>query len=117
MLALKKREFIYEFNYEIKQPSSHLNLVNFSIEDWSDVSKLKELQTEANRHAIAKIKDFIHENNVSIVGFLTLILTITVIGGSLFLCYYFKCYSVIYAKLVNIYLRTRQPKNKIKEKI
>ena len=31
MLALEKREFIYEFNYEIKQPSSHLNLVDFQM--------------------------------------------------------------------------------------
>ena len=116
MLALEKREFIYELNYEIKQPSSYLNLVDFSVEDWSDVSKLNELQTEDTRNAFAKIKDFIHENNVVFVGILTLILTITVIGGSLFLCYYFKCYSVIYAKLVNFYLRTRQPKNKFKAK-
>ena len=67
MLALEKREFIYEFNYKIKQPPSHLNLIDYSVEDWSDVSKLKELQAEANRHAIAKIKDFIHENNISFV--------------------------------------------------
>ena len=33
MLALDKREFIYEFNYKIKQPSSHLNLIDFSVED------------------------------------------------------------------------------------
>ena len=33
MFALEKREFIYEFNYEIKQPSSHLNLINFSVEN------------------------------------------------------------------------------------
>ena len=50
------------------------------------------------------------------MGILTLILTLTVIGGSLFLCYYFKCYSVIYAKLVIINHRTRQPKNKIEAK-
>ena len=116
MLALKKREFIYEFNYEIKQPSSHLNLVDFSIEDWSNVSKLKELQAEATRHAIAKIKDFIHVNNVSFVGFLTLIQTLSVIGGSLFLCYYFKCYSVIYSKLIKFYQRTHKPKQTLKTK-
>ena len=50
MLALEKREFIYEFNYEIKQPFSHLNLIDFLVEDWSDVSKLNKLQAEANRH-------------------------------------------------------------------
>ena len=110
MLALEKREFIYEFNYKIEQPSSHLSLVDFSIEDWSDVSKLKELQAEANRHTVAKIKDFIHENNVSFVGILTLILTLTVISGSLFLCYYFKCYPFIYSKILNLYQRARKPK-------
>ena len=67
MLAFDKREFIYVFNYVFKQPSSHLNLVDLSIEDWSDVSKLKKLQAEATRHAIAKIKDFIHKNHLSFV--------------------------------------------------
>lgn len=92
MLALAKREFVNEFNYNIEQPSSYLNLIDYLVEDWSDVSKLKELQAEANRHVIAKIKHFIHENIVSFVKFLTLILTLTIIGGSLFLSYYFKCY-------------------------
>ena len=113
MLALEKREFVYEFNYNVEQPSSHLNLIDFSVEDWSDVNKLKELQTEANRHAVVKIKDFIHENNVSFVGFLTLILTITVISGSLFLCYYFKCYNFIYTKILSLYQRARKPKTNI----
>ena len=67
MLALEKREFVFEFNHEIKQPSSHLNLIDFSVEDWSDVSKLKELQADANRHAIAKIKNYMHKTNVSFV--------------------------------------------------
>ena len=49
MLALEKREFIYEFNYKIEQPSSHLSLIDFSVEDWSDINKLKELQAEANQ--------------------------------------------------------------------
>ena len=68
MLALENREFIYEFNYKINQLSSQINLIDFSVEDWCDISKLKMLQAKANRHAIAKIKDFIHENNVSFVG-------------------------------------------------
>ena len=34
----------------------------------------------------------------------------------LFLCYYFKCYSIIFAKLLKCYQRTRQPNNKIKSK-
>ena len=116
MLALEKREFIYEFNYKINQPSSQINLINCSVEDWCDISTLKELQAEANRHAIEKIKDFIHENNVSFVGILTLNLTLTVIGGSLFLCYYFKCYSIICAKILKFYQQTRPPKNKSKSK-
>ena len=33
MLALEKRKFSYEFNFEIKEPSSHLNLINFSVEE------------------------------------------------------------------------------------
>ena len=61
MLAIEKREFVYKFNFKIKEPSSNLNLINFSVEDWSDIKKLKELQAETSRHAIAKIKDFIHE--------------------------------------------------------
>ena len=100
MLALEKREFSYEFNFEIKEPSFSLNLINVSIEDWSDINKLKELQAETSRPAIAKIKDFIHENNVSFIGLITLILILTVIGFSLFLCYYFKCYSFVYSKLI-----------------
>ena len=114
MLALEKREFIYDFNYKIEQPSSNLNLIDFSVEDWSDVNKLKELQAAANRHAVTKIKDFIHENNVSFVGILTLILIIIIIFGSLFLCYYFKCYSFIYSKILYFYQRARKPKNNSK---
>ena len=67
MLALEKRDFIYEFNYEIKNLTSHANLIDFYFENWSDIRILKELQAEANRHAITKMKDFIHENNVSLV--------------------------------------------------
>ena len=115
-LALDKREFIYEFNFKINPPSSQINLINFLVEDWCDISKLKELQAEANRHAIAKIKDFIHENNVLFVGILILILTLTVIGDALFLCYYFKCYLIICAKLLKFYQRTRPPKTKSKSK-
>ena len=40
MLALEKRELIYEFNFEIKEPSSHLNLIDVSVEEWSDINKL-----------------------------------------------------------------------------
>ena len=116
MLAHKKCEYIYKFNYKINQPSSLIKLIDFSVEDWCDISKLKELQAEANRHAIAKIKNFIHKNNVSFVGILTIILTLTVIGRTLFLCYYCKCYSIICAKLLKFYQRTRQPKNKSKFK-
>ena len=39
MLALEKREFSYEFNFEIKEPSSQLNLIDFSVEEWSDINK------------------------------------------------------------------------------
>ena len=60
------------------------------MDNWTDASKLIEIQAEANRHAIAKIKHFIHKNNILFVGILTLILTITIIKGSLFLCYCFK---------------------------
>ena len=98
MLALEEREFIYEYYFEIKDLSSHLNLINFSVKEWSDINKLKELQAETNRHAITKIKDFIHENNVSFVGIITLILILTVIGFLLLLCYYFKCYFLISSK-------------------
>ena len=50
---------------------SHLNLIDVLVVEWSDINKLKELQDEASRHAITKIKDFIHENNVSFVGLKT----------------------------------------------
>ena len=73
MLALEKHELSYEFNFEIKEPSSHLNLIDFSVEEWSDINKLKELQAETSCHAITKKRDFIHENNVSFVGLITLI--------------------------------------------
>ena len=73
------------------------------------------MQAEANRHAITKLKDFIYENNLPFVGVLTLILTITVIAGSLFLCYYFKCYSTIYSKILRFYQRTRKPQRNNKK--
>ena len=41
MLPLEEREFIYEFNFEIKEPSSQLNLIDFSVEEWSDINKLR----------------------------------------------------------------------------
>ena len=63
---------------------------------------------------LLKIIDIIDENNVSFVIILTLSLPITVISGSLFLCYYFKCYSIIYAKILNWYQRARKPKNNVK---
>ena len=116
MLALDKREFIYKFHYEIIEPTSHANLIDFAVEDWSDINKLKELQAEANRHAITKLKDYSHENNVSFVGVLTIILTITVIAGSLFLCYYFQCYSTIYSKILSFYQRTRKSKRNTKKR-
>ena len=116
MLALDKREFIYKFNFEIKDPSSDLNLIDFSVKVWSDINKLKEFQAETSRHAIIKIKDIIHENNVSFVGLITLILILTVIGCSLFLCYYFKCYSFVYSKLIKFYERLHNLKNKRKVK-
>ena len=47
---------------------------------------------------------------------LTLIFSLTVIGGSLFLCYYVKCYLIIYSKLIEFYQRTRKPKQKLKPK-
>ena len=40
-------------------------------------------------------------------------LSITVIAGSLCLCYYFKCFSTIYFKLLSLYQRTRKPKRNI----
>ena len=116
MLALEKREFVFEFNHEIKQPSSHLNLIDFSVEDWSDVSKLKELQADANRHAIAKIKNYMHKTNVSFVWLITLILILTVIGFLLLLCYYYNCYSFVHCKLIKFYQRTCKFKNKRKLK-
>ena len=67
------------------------------MEEWSDINKLKKLQADTSRHAITKIKDFIHENNVSFVGLITLILIFTVIGCLLFICYYCKCYTFVYS--------------------
>ena len=87
MLALEKRKFVYEFNFENKEPLSNLNLINFSVEDWSDINKLIVLPAETNRRAIIIIKDFIHENNVLFVVIITLILTVIIY--SLFVCYYF----------------------------
>ena len=60
MLALDTREFVYAFTYEIKQPTSNANLVDCSVADMSDINKLKELQAEANRQALTKLKFFIH---------------------------------------------------------
>ena len=56
ILALEKREWIYEFNYKIKEPTSHANLIDFAVVDWSDINELKELQAEAYRHAITTLK-------------------------------------------------------------
>ena len=64
MLALEKREFVYEFNIKIKELSLHFHLIDYSVEKWSYINKLKELQAESSRHAIIKMKDFIHKNNV-----------------------------------------------------
>ena len=72
------------------------------------------MQAETSRHAITKIKDFIHENNVSFVEFITIILILTVIGSSLFWCYYFKCYFFVYSKLLKFYERTHNINNKRK---
>ena len=116
MLALKIREFIYEFNFEINVPLSHLNLIDILVEKWSDINKLNELQAETPRHSITILIDFIHENNVSLVGLIKLILILTVIGCLLFLCYYFKCYSFVYSKLVKFYELTHNFKNKRKLK-
>ena len=88
MLALDTREFGYEFNYEIILPTSYANFVNCFVADLSDINKLKELMAMVNRHAITILKDFIHENNVSFVGVLTIICTITVIANSIFLFYF-----------------------------
>ena len=55
MLTLDKREFVYEFNYEIIQPTSNANLVDFFVADWSDINNFKELQAEANRRAITNL--------------------------------------------------------------
>ena len=89
ILASDKREFVYEFDYTIVQPSSHFDLIDFSVEHWSDVNNFKELQAEANQQAVAKFKNFIYENNVSFVCVLTVMLTIIVVIGSIFLCYYY----------------------------
>ena len=112
MLALDKREFVYVFDYKIVQPSSNFELINFSVEYWADVGKLKELQAEANQHAVAKLKNFIHENNVSLVSVLTVMLTIILIIGSIFLCYYFKFCPYLYAKFLKFYRWAGRPKNK-----
>ena len=82
------------------------------MEEWSDINKLKKLDAETSLHAITKIKDFIHENNVSFVGLITLILIFTVIGCFLFICYYCKCYTFVYSKLIKFYKRTNSFKNK-----
>ena len=114
-LALDKREFIYEFNFEVNEQFSHLNLINYSVEEWSDINKLKELQAETSSHAITKIKNFINEN-VSFVGLIILILILTMIGCSLFLCYYCKWYTFVYSKLIKFYKRTHNFKNNRKLK-
>ena len=44
MWALERREFIYQFNYEIKEPTSHAKLIDFSVENWNDINKFQELQ-------------------------------------------------------------------------
>ena len=72
------------------------------------------MQAEANRYAITKLKDCIHENNVLFVEVLTIIFTIAVIANLQFLCYYFKCYSTIYFKILSFYQRTLKPKRNIK---
>ena len=95
---------------------SHINLIDFSVEAWSDIIKLKELQAETSRHAITRIRDFIHENNVLFVGLITLILILTVISCLLFLCYFCKCYTFVYSKLIKFYERTLSFKNKRKLK-
>ena len=59
------------------------------------------------------MKDFIHENYVLFVGVLKIVLTITVIAGLLFLCFYFKCYFSIYSKSLSLYLRIHKPKRNI----
>ena len=48
MLTLDKRDFIYKYNYKIKEPTSHAKLIDFPVKDWSNISKLKEIQAEAN---------------------------------------------------------------------
>ena len=103
MLALEKREFIYEFNLEIDEPSSHLNLIDYLVEEWSDINKLNEFQAKTSRHAINKIKQFIHHNNVLIVGLITLTLICTVISCSLYSCYYFKFFFFVNFKLIEFY--------------
>ena len=45
---------------------------------------------------------------------ITLILMLTVIGCSLFLCFYYKCYSVVNFKLIKFYKRTQNFKSKPK---
>ena len=74
------------------------------------------MQAETSRHAITKINDFINKNNVSFVGLITLILILMAIGFSLFLCYYCKCYTFVYSKLIKFYERTHSIKNKRKLK-
>ena len=43
---------------------------------------------------------------------LDLVVFLTVIGCSLFLCYYFKCYFFVYTKLIKLYGRTYKSKLK-----
>lgn len=47
MLALYKREFVYKFNFKVKQQPLTENLVNMFDDDLSDINKLKEFQSEA----------------------------------------------------------------------
>ena len=117
MLALEKREFTYDINFQINKLSSHLNLKDFSVELWRDINELKDLQAETSCHANTNIKDFINKTNVSFVGLITLMLIITVIGCSLFLCYFCKCYICVYSKIIKFYERTHSYNNKRKLKI
>ena len=114
MLLLDKREFVYEFNYEIKQPTLNATLCDFSILDCIDINKRKEWLFEAIRYATTKLKSFILQNNFWFLGVLTVILTITVIANLLLLCYYFKCYSTIYFKILSFYVRTQKLRRIIK---
>ena len=53
------------------------------VKDSSDINKLQILQAESNRRAITQLNDFINKN-VSFVGLLMFILTLTVIAICLF---------------------------------